>query len=177
MHWFNATKADVELVSYISSSFDDFTIMKDDSANNTSMWVKEDDMSIAINEEAETAVSFTFINETEMVFWQLMDGESSHADIFIHYERAETVVEVEKKTYNYLHHGKDWEFDYPDCGREFQAPVNLLSPRSQYGNSYKFYSFSEDDLLFEYHDLEDIEMELFPDIHKVEYVLKHDLGY
>mmetsp|Transcript_2564 Transcript_2564/g.3961 ORF Transcript_2564/g.3961 Transcript_2564/m.3961 type:complete len:220 (-) Transcript_2564:574-1233(-) len=58
-----------------------------------------------------------------------------------------------KDIYDYATHGDDWGDNFPECDNPMQAPLDLLHPVTKYGNTYKFFFFSEDNLIAEYSEL------------------------
>ena len=68
-------------------------------------------------------------------------------------EVKEVVKSTKKKKigYNFKMGGIDWYLlGFTKCNRQQQAPINLLSPITPYGQSYKFYQFADDVLVIEY---------------------------
>jgi len=54
--------------------------------------------------------------------------------------------------YNYDFQGRDWALTVATCDSEFQSPINLMPPVTDYGPSYRFYDFNSDNLKIEFAD-------------------------
>lgn len=69
-------------------------------------------------------------------------------------EEAERLIaeDEEDNSWNYAQNGRDWAINFPQCGMPFQSPINLLSPVTDYGQSYRMYSIAEDNPLLVYED-------------------------
>mmetsp|Transcript_26248 Transcript_26248/g.40063 ORF Transcript_26248/g.40063 Transcript_26248/m.40063 type:complete len:206 (+) Transcript_26248:847-1464(+) len=84
---------------------------------------------------------------------------------------------VSSNTFNYDLKGSDWPDRYPDCAMEQQSPINLLTPKTKYGQSYEIFDFEDDLLVQEYWDLEDILIEFHKEMYSVEVYIDHSNGY
>ena len=79
--------------------------------------------------------------------------------------------------YDFELHGADWAVQFEDCSGEFQSPINLMTPITDYGTSYHFFDFADDKSELTYKTTLDQELSFFQDIHTVEMYLDHKDGY
>jgi hypothetical protein len=49
------------------------------------------------------------------------------------------------KGWDYAQNGADWVNTFPICRQSHQSPINLIDPKSKYGQSYNIYSFVGDE--------------------------------